>query len=140
MIFTWQEAFLRGVAPQFSARSLTAMLAALERDDRALIQNATVRPSPLSGLSQDVPCNHTCAIGYLAQTEYNLATNSQVLDAFGLALYQADVYLGEVSAVRFFLNWYDDTPRDQMRAALAETIRGELDSRALRGSVPVVLC
>ena len=42
---------------------------------------------------------------------------------------EADTRLGEPAAVRYFLNWFDDTPRDEMRRQLLAEVNRALAER-----------
>jgi len=63
-----------------------------------------------------------------------LGTVGEVAEAFAQAALECDRRLGEPAGVRYFLNWFDETPRDQMRLELAAEIERE---QARRVGVPV---
>src|SRR5205823_6327341 len=48
---------------------------------------------------------------------------------FARVCYEADKALGESSAIRYFVNWYDETPRDQMRKLLLAEVERTLAER-----------
>jgi hypothetical protein len=52
------------------------------------------------------------------------ATVEEVEEYFARICYEADKLLGEPAAIRYFLNWFDETPRDTMlRKLLLEVSR-----------------
>jgi hypothetical protein len=54
----------------------------------------------------------------------------QVEEHFARCCYQADQNLGEPAACRWFLNWFDAAPRDEMRRELLAEVERELGRRA----------
>jgi hypothetical protein len=58
-----------------------------------------------------------------------LKTVGEVEEFFARACFDADQRLGEPAACRWFLNWFDDTPRNRMRHELLEEIELELNKR-----------
>ena len=126
----WQEVFRRGIAPQLSSAGLVALRDALVTDDMRLIQNATTLPPPLQ-VCQDWPCECACAIGYTHAfvSMTLLKTVADVEEFFARVCFDADQSLGEPAACRYFLNWFDETPREQMRGALLIEVLTELARR-----------
>jgi hypothetical protein len=56
------------------------------------------------------------------------ATVGKVEEIFAKLCFDADKSLGEPAACRYFLNWYDETPRDEMRREMiAELDRAILE-------------
>lgn len=47
-----------------------------------------------------------------------MKTIAEVEEGFARACFEADQILGEPAACRWLLNWYDDTPREEMRREL----------------------
>jgi hypothetical protein len=127
---TWQDAFRRGIAPQLSTAGLTALRAALATNDKRLIQGATTLPPPLQCV-RDWPCESACAIAYCCAFPDNvtLKTVGEVEEHFAQVCFDADQALGEPAAVRWFLNWFDETPREEMRPALLVEVDAELGRR-----------
>jgi hypothetical protein len=58
-----------------------------------------------------------------------LETVAEVEEFFARSCFQADQRLGEPAGCRRFLNWYDDTPRDEMRKELLAEIDRALAAR-----------
>ena len=132
----WRNVWRVGVVPQMSSARLEALRHALLTDDPALIQGATTSPPPLDCV-KDWPVEAACAIsfcGWDSQTN----TVGKVEEHFAKTCFEADKLLGEPGAIRFFINWFDDTPRAEMRRELlAETnlaIGGTNQIRLQRGS------
>jgi hypothetical protein len=119
----WQHAFRNGLAPVLSTPGLVALCAALERDDSRLIQGATSSPPPLQAVL-DWPVEGCCAVSLTGWLGDGLTTVGAVSEYFARLCHQADERLGEPGAVRYFLNWFDDTDRRIMRwQLLAEVNR-----------------
>lgn len=53
----------------------------------------------------------------------------QVEEFFARVCFEADQRLGEPAGCRWFLNWFDDTPRDQMRHELLTEVDRTLIER-----------
>lgn len=124
----WQKAWREGIAPQLSDNALVFLRAALENDDAALIQGATTTPPPLT-CTQDWPCEAACLISYCGWHGNDLETVGEVEEFFARTCYECDQLLGEPAGVRHFLNWYDETPRHEMRAAMIKELHVEICKR-----------
>lgn len=120
----WREGF----APQFSIEQLKLLKKALDEDDASLLQGATCYPPPLECV-QNWPCEGACLIGYAGWKGNNLDTVGEVENFFAIACYEGDQLLGEPAACRHLLNWFDDTPRDKMRAALSAELAKNISDR-----------
>lgn len=119
---SWRKVFVDGYLPCMSTTALEALLKALVTDDPRLTQGSTTTPPPLMCV-QDWPVEAACAIGLSGWLGDGLETIGQVEEYFARLCYEADQRLGEPAACRWFLNWFDDTPRDVMRAQLADVVR-----------------
>jgi hypothetical protein len=124
----WQHAFRKGIVPALSTAGLEALRDALATDDKHLIQNSTTFPPPLDAV-HDQPVEGGCALAFAWWKGLNLVTVGEVELAFTMACSQADERLGEPAAVRWFLNWYDDAPRDFMRHQLLAEVEFALAGR-----------
>ncbi len=138
---SWKKIWRNGFAPGISTEALRALKRACDEDDRRLIQQATTAPPPLMCV-QDWPIEAGCALGFCGAVENggfappnsaDGATVGQAEEYFARACFEADQREGEPAACRWFLNWFDDTPRDEMRRELATEIQLELDRRASCG-------
>ena len=63
-----------------------------------------------------------------------METVGEVEETFARVCFEADQRLGEPAAVRYFLNWYDDTPRDEMRKQLLAEVERALADRFVPGA------
>jgi hypothetical protein len=124
----WQRSFREGIAPLFSTRALLALQRALTQDDPALIQGATTEPPPLQAV-QECPVEAACAVAYAGWQGEGLATVGEVEDFFARICFGADKALGEPAGCRWFLNWFDEALRGQMRLALMAEINLALAGR-----------
>jgi hypothetical protein len=70
-----------------------------------------------------------CALGFCGWQGDDLESVGQVEEFFARACFEADHRLGEPAACRWFLNWFDDTPRDQMRRELLAEVELALAQR-----------
>src|SRR5262245_11251561 len=129
----WQKIFREAIAPQLSTRALLALKKALAVDDPALIQGATTEPPPLSAV-QDWPVEAACAVAFAGWQGEGLATVGEVEDFFARICFGADQALGEPAGCRWFLNWFDETPRGQMRRELLVEIDLALAGREPSGN------
>jgi hypothetical protein len=130
---SWKHAFRVGVAPQLTTAGLEALARALAQDDSRLLQGNTTEPPPMQCV-QDWPVEKACAIGYCGWQGDGLETVVEVQDFFAQACYRADLALGEPAGCRWFLNWFDETPREVMRRLLLAEVRLALDGRG--GTAP----
>ena len=78
---------------------------------------------------QDWPVEAACALGFCGWQGDRLDTVGEVEEFFARCCFEADQRLGEAAACRWFLNWFDDTPRDEMRAELLAEIEWALEER-----------
>lgn len=125
---SWRKTFREGIAPLLSDAALAALRAALCQNDRTLIQKATTEPAPiLQEFDSPVQCG--CALAYCGWRGEGLESVGAVTDYFGELCYAADRRLGGPAAVRWFINWFDDTPRGEMIWELVEEVQLEIDRR-----------
>ena len=129
----WCRVWRGGLAPMLSTAGLEALRCGLMGDDERLMQGATTNPPPLQCVA-DRPVEAACALGYSCWRGDGLETVGEIEEYFTRACFEIDQRLGEAGACRWFLNWYDETPRDEMRRLLA----AEVD-RALAERVAVVV-
>jgi hypothetical protein len=124
----WRKVWREGLAPQLSNHALLALRQALLGDDPRLLQGATTSPPPLQCV-QDWAVEAACALGYCGWQGEGLQTVAEVESYFARMCFEADQKLGESAMVRWFLNWFDDTPRAEMRRLLLNEVNRELDRR-----------
>jgi hypothetical protein len=126
----WRKVFREGFAPLLSTPGLAALRDALKADDGRLLQGATTSPPPVSTWCGNFPVEAACAMGYCGWQGDGLETVGEVEEFFARACFEADQRLGEPAACRHLLNWFDDTPRDEMRASLLPEVELALAVRA----------
>lgn len=121
----WRRVWREGLAPQFSRHGLLALQNALITDDVRLLQGVVSSPPPLDALRR-CAVNGTCAIGLCGWQGDGLRNVGQVEEYFHRVCDAADMAFGESAACRFFLNWFDDTPRAEMRRELLAEVKRAL--------------
>lgn len=114
---SWRKVWREGLEPQLATQGLEALRQALIHDDPRLVQGATTSPPPLQCV-QDWPLEGACALGFCGWRGEGLNTVGEVEEFFARVCFEVDQVLGEPAACRWFLNWFDDTPRDEMRRLL----------------------
>ena len=127
---SWRTVWRQGFAPVLSLRGLEALRDALTNDDTRLVQGSTTTPPPLMCV-QDWPVEAACALGYCGWQGDRLETVGEVEEYFARCCFEADQRLGEAAACRWFLNWFDDTPRDEMRRELLAEVERAIEERAV---------
>jgi hypothetical protein len=123
----WRRVWREGIASLLSNEALLALRAALRDDDPLLLQGATCYP-PLLDLLRDRPIESACALGWCGWKGEGLDSVLQV-EAFFTRLCDAvDEAFQETGASRYFLNWYDETPRARMRGELLAEVERTLQT------------
>ena len=136
---SWRLVWREGFVPIISDSALEKLRLALKGDDPRLTQGSTTTPPPLMCV-QDWPVEAACALGFCGWQGEELNTVGQVEEYFASLCFQADQKLGEPAACRWFLNWFDDTPRDEMRRELLAEVELALrDRQPTDIDVPVIL-
>src|SRR5262245_47285571 len=125
---SWRLVWRDGLVPVPSTRRQDAARDALRGADPRLTQGSTTTPPPLMCV-QDWPVEAACALGFCGWQGDELESVGQVEEFFARACFEADQRLGEPAACRWFLNWFDDTPREEMRRALLEEVEKALADR-----------
>lgn len=127
----WQKTWREGFAPQLDMAQLSTLREALVNNDPRLIQGTTTSP-PAMMCVQDWPTEAACALGLCAAKLFGGLGTAKIRDVeeqFALMCASADVRLNEAAACRYFLNFFDQTPRDRMRGLLLAEIDLELHRR-----------
>ena len=119
---SWRLVWREGFVPVLSTAGLESLRDALRGDDPRLTQGSTTTPPPLMCV-QDWPVEAACALGFCGWQGDELETVGEVEEFFARVCFEADQRLGEPAACRWFLNWFDDTPRDEMRRDAARRSR-----------------
>jgi hypothetical protein len=127
---SWRVVWRSGFAPLISTAGLLALRRALTADDPCILQGATTSPPSMMSV-ENWPVDGTDAIGFTGWKGEGLDTVGEVQEYFARLCHEADIRLGEAAACRYFLNWYDDTPRDAMRRELLAELALTLSQRIL---------
>ena len=125
---SWRMVWREGFAPVLPTEGLEALWLALQTDDPSLTQGCTSTPPPLMCM-QDWDVEGCCALGYCGWKGEGLNTVGQVEEFFARSCFEADQRLGEPAGCRWFLNWYDDTPREEMVHELLGEVERTLRQR-----------
>lgn len=125
---SWRIVWRNGFVPSLSVAGLEALRDALRGDDPRLVQGATTLPPPLT-VVQDWSVEAACALGFCGWQGDDLTTVGEVEEHFAKCCFEADRRLGEPAACRWFLNWFDDAPRDEMRRELLAEVELALNER-----------
>lgn len=125
---SWRHVFRKGIVPLVTVDQLEALRVALRDDDPRLIQGATTQPPPLVCV-QDWPCEAGDAIAFMGAVSLggfhsspDAATVGEVEEFFARMCFECDQIRGEPAGCRYFLNWFDGTPRDEMRRELLREV------------------
>jgi hypothetical protein len=124
------EASWHALLSQLPTCGLTALRDALERDDPAIVQGATVQPCAV-GAAGDFPPQAACAYAYGAWKAWRLATAHAVDAEFARLCVKADLEAGgEAAFCRHALNHYDESPRAVAFALVLKVAVAVLAQRA----------
>jgi hypothetical protein len=133
---SWRTVFRDGFVPGLSDNALLALAKGLGEDDPRLMQGRTTDPPPLQCV-QSWPCQGGCLIGYAGWIGEGLTTVGEVEEYFARCCFDADQRLGNPGACRWLLNWFDDTPREDMRRELLAEVDRAIKERGLsEGDAP----
>jgi hypothetical protein len=127
---SWRKVFREGIVPQVSVAGLQNLAQALERDDPRLLQGVTSNPPALACMAND-PVEGCCAWCFLLldhKRPYQVSVGA--LDQrFAESCFKASQLCGEAGSARYFLNFLDETPRDEMRKLLLVEVLAALVGR-----------
>ena len=126
---SWRKVWRDGLVPLLSTGGLEALWRALVSDDPRLQQGATTTPPPLQCVA-DWPVEGACALGFCGWQGDGLETVGEVEEFFARTCFEIDARLGEPAGCRWFLNWFDETPRDEMRRLLLAEVNRALAQRS----------
>lgn len=131
---SWRKVWRDGFVPQLSLKGLEALREALEKDDERLVQGLTILPPPTLRV-MDLPVESACAIGYCGWKGEGLKTVGECEEFFAFSCLSCDNNTGEPANCRYFLSWFDETPRDEMRAALLSEVEAAIAKKTSSGEV-----
>src|SRR5213593_1691242 len=106
----WQKVWRQGLAPQLTDTALKVLRQALEKDDRQIVQGATVCPPALDVFEGNL-VEAACALGFCGWKGEGHETVGVLSDYFTRLCAASDERLGEPGICRHFLHWFDETPR-----------------------------
>lgn len=119
---SWRRVWREGFAPQFDLDQLLVLEKVLADEDVRLIQGHTTCPPPLQCVA-DWPCEGACFIGMAGwQLDTDMVVG-EVEEFFAKACFNCDQLLGEPAACRHLINFYDEAPIPEARAALLPEVR-----------------
>jgi hypothetical protein len=131
---SWRRVW-RAAAPLLPTRGLEALRTALLRDDPALIQGATTSPPPCYALEK-FPVEAACLLGYCGWKGDDLKTVGETEEFFARTCFATDERLEEPAGVRWLLNWWDESPREEVLPKLLAEVNRELARRAIQKGEP----
>ena len=124
----WRKVWRDGILPQTSLAALQALHRALVEDDQRLLQGATTSPPALDVLA-DCEVEGACAVCFCAWQGDGRRTIGEVVAEFDRVCRAADALLGEPAVCRWFLDWFDLTPRAELRRELRREVERALADR-----------
>lgn len=131
----WRKVWREGVAPLLAGAALEVLRRALVEDDPRLLQGVTTTPPPLP-VVEDWPCEAACLLAYPGAVELGgfapavgAARVGDVEESFARLCFEVDQHLGEPAACRFLLNFFDETPREEMRRQMLAEVNLSLAER-----------
>ena len=125
---SWRMVWRDGFAPVLSTDGLERSGRPYAKTIRTSAKGATTTPPPLACNSERA-LEGCCSIGWCGWKGEKLETVGEVEEFFARSCFEADQLLGEPAACRWFLNWFDDTPRQQMRLELLAEVERTLEQR-----------
>jgi len=129
----WRRIWREGFVPHLPRRGLLALRRALLHDDPRLVQGRVSIPPPLDAV-RDRSVEGACAVGFCGWQGEGHASVGRVLDFYDRTCELADAAFNEPAACRYFLNWFDDTPRADMRRELLTEVNLALSEAAPRAA------
>lgn len=127
----WRRTWREGVAPALSQRALKALKKGLETHDARIIQGNTTNPPPMETLL-DWPIEAACPLGFALWQGEECNSVLAVEEGFMEVCRKVDEQLNEPAACRYFFNWVDETPREEMIEQLLPEVILTLEQREER--------
>ncbi len=131
---SWKVVWREGLAPLLTDKHLEVLEKGLREDDPKLVQGCTTTPPPLQCVS-DWPVEAACLLGYCGWQGDKLTTVGEVEEFFARLCFEIDQKVGEPAGCRWLLNYFDDTPREEMRRELLAEVQREIKRRSSDNSV-----
>src|SRR5262245_38541837 len=124
----WRKTWRMGLAPQLSSEGLHALRQALIDNDDRLLQGATTSPPALDVMA-DCQVEAACGLCFCFWQGDGRGTIAEVVQQFDRVCRAADAALGEPAGCRAFLDWFDLTPRSEVRRLLRDEVEVDLAER-----------
>ena len=99
-----------------------ALEGALDLDDPRLLQLQTASPLPIHPHARH-PVQGACPIAFAGWKGDGLLIVADLEEFFARVIFGAGERLGDPTGARYFLNWWDDSPRAEARRELARRRR-----------------
>jgi hypothetical protein len=125
---SWRQVWRSAVAPLLSDRHLEVLERALACNDRRLIQGGTTSPPPMRCI-RDWPVDQACPLAFAGWQGDGLPDVEAAEEFFARACFSIDQQIGEPGGCRFFLNWWDEEPREVVFPLLLAEVRQEQQRR-----------
>lgn len=132
---SWRKVFREGFAPHLPLKGLVALERALRGDDPRILQRATTKPPPLIAV-HDWPVEAADPIAFCLWQGADVpeaVTVGQLEEWWARGCFDAEQEIGEQAGSRWFTNWIDETPREEVFAALLPETQAELSRRRAGG-------
>ncbi len=126
---SWRKVLREGVLPLLSVKHIEVLADGIEKDDSGLLQGATTTPPPLPCV-ETWPVEAACALAYVGWKADGLETVGETEEFFARMCFEIDQRLGEPAGCRWWLNFWDEEPRESLRALVLPELRAELVKRA----------
>ena len=127
----WQHAFRVGIAPHLGTAGLMALRDALERDDPRLIQGKTLEPA-IEDRGGDWAPEGACAVAFACWHDLEgEPTAEEVEQRFAEVVTAANEEMGEPLGCSWFVSWFDEVPRSEMRQELLAEVEAVLTERGV---------
>ena len=125
-IQAWQKCWREGFAPLLSDEGLVELAKALRENDQKLIQGTTCITADGHRKGDVIGA---CAISYAGWKGDELTGWDEVEAFFSRCCWKVDQTFGMMGDCRYFLNWFDETPRDQMIEEFLDEIQKTIEKR-----------
>lgn len=124
----WRKIWREATVDFLPTAGLQALERALLTDDPRLTQGSTTTPPPLMCV-QDWPVEAACLLGFCGWQGEGLESVAEVEEFFARMCFEIDSRIGEPAGCRHLLNWYDETPREEVRRQLIGEVQLALSKR-----------
>src|SRR5262249_14284745 len=126
---SWRKVWRGGFSPLFFTVGGGGLGGGLENHPTPAPHRSGPPPPPPVSLAEWAAGEAACALVFCAWKGEGLETVGEGEQFFASFCFDADSPLGEPAACRYFLNWFDDTPRTQMRQELLAEVELVLAQR-----------